>query len=340
MDLTRITTLEIAPAVSLFAGGQPYDLVGLADLKEELNITSTASDAYMAKLISRSSAAAQTYCNRTFVPATWQEQVWPAKGYYPWQLPPTMTRLQLSNYPLLTTPSLAGTGPPQLPALALVSTPGLGAARYFVRLTYLTAMGETATSLEANINCPANQGFTIGAPGADSLVLATGYNVYVSTTSYAETLQNVAPIGINSGWTLPGSGVVTGAAAPSFITIVENAALGGQPLAEGVDFEVDTLNGFVDRLWYVNAQPKVWTLPATTIYPAGYSTLPGDIQDAVLLIAKFRWFARTRDPSIRSQNAEGIYSAQYVMGTGPGGSDDMPADATAKLDRYRTPVIA
>ena len=76
------------------------------------------------------------------------------------------------------------------------------------------------------------------------------------------------------------------------------------------------------------------------VYSAGYSTIPDDLQEAVILLAKMRYFARTRDPMLRSQNLEGVLDAQYWLGTGIGGQGDLPVDVTEKLDRYRTPVVA
>jgi len=49
------------------------------------------------------------------------------------------------------------------------------------------------------------------------------------------------------------------------------------------------------------------------------------------------------DPAIEWEgtlNAVGAYEASYVMGTGPGGEDDMPAEVTALINRYRVPVVA
>lgn len=67
--------------------------------------------------------------------------------------------------------------------------------------------------------------------------------------------------------------------------------------------------------------------------------MPPDPQEAIVLLGKMRWLARTRDPMIRSQNVVGVYEAAYWAGTGIGGEGDMPADVTEKLDRYRVPSI-
>ena len=340
MDLTRLATLAAAPTTSMFTGGQPYDLIALADLKLELNVSTTTDDAYMAKLITRASRAAHTYCNRTFVPATWVERVWPAADAYPWQLPPGLTRLQLPHGPLTTVASPAGTAPPVAPTLAAVAAAGVPAAVNTVRLTYVTAQGETAASPEVSFNCAANFGVTVPAPGPDPLNLATGYNVYAGTSSFGETLQNGSPISVNAAWTQAAALTTTGAKPPNYVSVVENANLIARPLAEGVDFLVDAHEGALTRLYNLSAQPKPWALPVQVVYSAGYSTIPDDLQEAVILLAKMRYFARTRDPMLRSQNIEGVLDAQYWLGTGIGGQGDLPVDVTEKLDRYRTPVVA
>ena len=340
MDLTRLTTLAVAPTTSLFTGGQPYDLIALADLKLELNVATTTDDAYMAKLITRASRAAHNYCNRTFVPATWVEQVWPAADAYPWQLPPGLTTLQLQQWPLTTSPSPAGTSPPPAPALASVAVSGAAAARVYVRLTYVTAQGETAASPEVSFNCAANFGVTVPAPGPDPLNLATGYNVYAATSSFGETLQNGSPIPVGSAWTQTAALNTTGAKPPNYVSVVENSSLTPRPLAEGLDFLVDAGRGVLTRLYSLGAQPKPWALPVTVVYSAGYATIPDDLQEAVILLAKMRWFARTRDSALKSETIPGVYSASYLAGAALGDAGDMPAEVVGKLANYRTPVVA
>ena len=83
-----------------------------------------------------------------------------------------------------------------------------------------------------------------------------------------------------------------------------------------------------------------YSSPVVAVYNAGYAAIPADLDEAAVMLVKMRWFGRHRDPLIRSQNAVGAYEASYVMGTGPGGEDDMPAEVTALIDRYRVPVVA
>ncbi len=339
MDYVSVTTALVAPTASLFSGGGPRDLIGLDDIKLELDLDEPCDDVYLRKIVSRASAAAQKFCNRLFVPATWRDQVYPPAGPFPWQLPPALSKLQLRQWPLTATPCPAGTAPPQAPTLTTVAASGLGALTYYARLTYLTPTGETAPSLESQIVCALNQEPAIAAPGPDAQKIATGYNVYLSTASMAQTKQNASPVSINQGWTLPPGGLVAGAAPPNYVTVVEGLPNNANPLAEGVDFLVDAAKGQLDRLWYVNQQPKPWSLPATVVYQAGYAAIPDDLQEAVILLAKMRYFARSRDPMLRNESQPGVYDAAYWLGTGLGGQGDLPVDVTEKLDRYRETVV-
>jgi hypothetical protein len=114
----------------------------------------------------------------------------------------------------------------------------------------------------------------------------------------------------------------------------------GTTLQQGTDFLADMAAGQLVRL-DANGFPKHWReSPIVATYQAGYADLPADVEEATILLVKMRWFARLRDPLTRSLNAPGVFEQTFVMGTGPGGADDMPAEVTALIDRYRVPVVA
>ena len=102
---------------------------------------------------------------------------------------------------------------PATPTTGSISGGSLGSTTYYVKITYVDATGETIASSEATQAVTANHLLTVTSPPASGL--ATGWNVYVSTTSGAETLQNVAPIGIGANWTEPTSGLVAGVSPPA-----------------------------------------------------------------------------------------------------------------------------
>ena len=80
-------------------------------------------------------------------------------------------------------------------------------------------------------------------------------------------------------------------------------------------------------------------------YRAGYvlpgepdRTLPDDIERAAIMLVKAAWFARTRDPLIRSEDVSGVTNTTYwVGGFGNGGS--LPPDVEGLLSKHRQPPI-
>ena len=125
----------------------------------------------------------------------------------------------------------------------------------------------------------------------------------------------------------------------SVTSVVETIGGAATTLVLGTDFLLDADHGQLTRLNRFGS-PHHWQSPVVAIYEAGYVDIPDDVAEAAVLLVKMRYFARQRDPLIRSRNVSGVYEASYVAGTGPGGADDMPAEVTALIDRYRVPVLA
>lgn len=124
-----------------------------------------------------------------------------------------------SGSPVIVTGSTATTvtlppvfGAPAAPILG--ETPGgTNAARtLYAQVAYVNASGETLASTEAHLAVDANNLLTLASPPA--VTGATGYDVYVSTTSGAETKQNFNSIPIGTSWTEPTTGLIAGTTAP------------------------------------------------------------------------------------------------------------------------------
>lgn len=115
----------------------------------------------------------------------------------------------LSKTAASTYPTLAQPASPTLSAvaggLALTFTA-------FVKITYVTAYGETLASVEASQAIASGQVLRVASPPA--YLNATGYNVYAATSSGAETQQNGTPIAIGSNWTQT-IAFITGPAVPA-----------------------------------------------------------------------------------------------------------------------------
>jgi hypothetical protein len=341
--LTRITRV-LNPAVPAFAGQGAYDLVALATVKAELKLTDGSRDSDLRRWITQGSGEAARFCNRVFPIETLLEQIYPERDAFPPIAIGGIASLQLRRYPIAAAPCVAGIAAPAAPMLAIASGGLLSAARLYVRATYVTAAGETAVSAESNMAVPAGALLTVASPIQDPLGFATGWNVYVGTQSGQETLQNAAPLALGTSWTEPLIGLVAASfslgALPGFVSVIENQI----PLVEGTDFLVDYETGELTRL-DINGWPKRWPpLPIIVLYPAGYAVatdpLFGDVADAVTRTVKGRYFAQTRDPALRQENIEGVWSATYWYASGPGAAvGDLPPDIQSILERYRMPVI-
>jgi len=102
---------------------------------------------------------------------------------------------------------------PSAPTLSMVPGGAIVATTYYAKITYTSVAGETIASPEASLLVILNDLLQVASPSATSG--AVGWNVYVSTGTGTETLQNATPIAIGSSWTLPTTGLVSGAAQPS-----------------------------------------------------------------------------------------------------------------------------
>jgi hypothetical protein len=95
---------------------------------------------------------------------------------------------------------------PVLPVPTTVSGGSLLARTYYVTETYTNQYGETTTSAEVPISVAS--GSLLEVPSPPSASGATGWNVYVATTSGGETKQNLGTIPIGTVWTEPSTGLV------------------------------------------------------------------------------------------------------------------------------------
>jgi hypothetical protein len=339
MDLTIVSSV-LLPTPGVFPDQGTYDLVDLPTVHDELRINNSSRDTSLLRWITQASAQAAKYCDREFPIQVYQDQVYPARDYFPAPVVKGNLRpLQLSRWPIAVmgstnaaTASPALTPPPLAAVLSSVAGGTLSAASYYVKISYVTATGETAASAETAIALAADLLLQVASPALDTKSLATGWNVYIGSSSYGETKQNTTPIAIGTAFTLPTSGLITGTALPPYVLVIENE----QPLAEGVDFICKFDVGQLVRL-DVNGWPKHWpALPLVAVYAAGYVlTSPkfADVVDAVLRLIKGRYYGQERDPAIRSENVVGAYEASYATTGG------LSPEVQSLLGKYRVPVV-
>lgn len=99
----RILTTVVAAAAS-------HDLTDLATIKNELQVTDSASDTYLSRQITAASVAAASFCNRIFQVETIKDEFWAARDFYPGILDRRPEVLQLTRWPLATVTSVLEDG--------------------------------------------------------------------------------------------------------------------------------------------------------------------------------------------------------------------------------------
>ena len=284
------------------------------------------------------------FLNRPIVPQSYQDLIWFQRDAWPRPSLAKPNSLQLSQWPLASSKCLAGITPPLAPTASAVSGGALAAQNYWIRISYVTSLGETPASDELEIHLDAGTLVKIASPAADAGGLATGWNVYIGSTTMAETLQNALPIAIGTSWTMPSSGMLTtGASVPPYVLVIANPDTSAPvPLAEGIDFIVDQARGQIARIDSFTSRARNWPdYPLLVQYLAGFNPIPDDIQDAAIRLVKSRWFARQRDPMIRQENIAGVSETAYWFGAGPGNrASNIPPDVEGILSNYRQPVVS
>ncbi len=133
--------------------------------------------------------------------------------------------------------------PPASPSLSSLSGGTLAATTYYVVINYVTATGETLASVEASLAVAADYVLNVNSPSP--VAGAIGWNVFVSTASGTEELQNSSPIAIGTAWVEPVTGLISGSAAPTQNTsVAPGEILAGLPdIPESAYFQQFSKNG-------------------------------------------------------------------------------------------------
>lgn len=113
----------------------------------------------------------------------------------------------------LTSDQYSAISPPSAPTLGTTAGGALAAVTYYAKVTYTTVSGETLASSESSQAVLINNLLVVTSPS--TVAGASGYNVYVSTSTGTETKQNASPIALGTNWTEPTGGLIAGSALPS-----------------------------------------------------------------------------------------------------------------------------
>jgi uncharacterized phiE125 gp8 family phage protein len=125
------------------------------------------------------------------------------------------------------------------------------------------------------------------------------------------------------------------------VTEIASVTVAGTVL-DPVEYEVEDDTGWLYRLDASGGRCARFCGRVVVEYTGGYtlpdtpqSTLPDDISRAAAVLVKGAYFARTRDPAIRSESVEGAGSFGYFSGT----AGDLPPEVEGLLRPYRAPRI-
>jgi hypothetical protein len=191
-----------------------------------------------------------------------------------------------------------------------------------------TELGISGTADDAWLNLTITRASSAAALYCGRVFVVQTYSeqIFPAREHYPEQVPDCLDVLQLSAWPIVGT-----------VTVTPN---GASALVQGTDFLVVTDLGQLLRRFDDGNLRKWDSEPVTVAYQAGYATIPADLQDAVIDLIKGRWYARSRDPGLRQESVDGVWSGTYWFGTGPGGPADMPDYVAAKLDRYRVPVVA
>jgi uncharacterized phiE125 gp8 family phage protein len=125
------------------------------------------------------------------------------------------------------------------------------------------------------------------------------------------------------------------------VTEIASVTVAGTVL-DPTEYEVEDDTGWLYRLDASGGRCARFCGRVVIEYTGGYilpdapqPTLPDDISRAAALLVKGAYFARTRDPAIRSESVEGAGSFGYFSGT----TGDLPPEVEGLLRQYRAPRI-
>lgn len=115
------------------------------------------------------------------------------------------------------------------------------------------------------------------------------------------------------------------------ISVIED----GTPVLPA-EYELERDVGLLHRL--SDGWRSGWWVPRVTVeYRAGYAAadLPEDVSRACVDLAKLRFFARSRDPALRSERILDVIDTSFTATSSAAIKRGLPVDVAERLDAYR-----
>jgi hypothetical protein len=122
----------------------------------------------------------------------------------------------------------------------------------------------------------------------------------------------------------------------SIVSLTED----GVTLVEDTDFVLDPSVGQLSRINTSNGHLIHWNArPKVIQFVAGFSSIPGDLQDACTRMVRNRFQAKGRDSFLMQETIPGVRDARWWIATG-NEAGNVPPDIEDLIDNYRVPVVA
>lgn len=164
-----VTTVTSPATAVPDSGGQPYDLVDMPTLKDDLGLkgSDTDSDNFLARAITQVSALIAHYCNRVFPVEGLTDLIYIDQDPYPYQTPGGLDPLPTSRWPIAGLVYLASPTTQSTAVLLFPSTVGVAAgepashANLVPGTTVLSVVADVSITLSAAPILPINAGDTV-----------------------------------------------------------------------------------------------------------------------------------------------------------------------------------
>ena len=255
-----------------------YALVTLAALKTELGIAVSTYDALLEDSIDRASASVESYCRRKLK----------TRRHYEWHDAGGQALIRLKNTPVSATYYVAYGNRLALTVSSTVASDIavlLSVEETQVRLVRRTSNGtETSTTLSLTTYNTADE-------LATAIAATAGYSAVVGTDCPAVWIKRVGGRDVKRASCL-----------------LEFPDLGD------LDAEVDSERGLLSIRRANSAVPRS-PLSVLIEYDGGYTTIPYDLERAVILLATRFYFGRQRDTGITSQSLGDFSESIATEGT-------------------------
>jgi uncharacterized phiE125 gp8 family phage protein len=124
------------------------------------------------------------------------------------------------------------------------------------------------------------------------------------------------------------------------VTAIASVVADGTTLAM-TEYEVDSETGLLWHLCEDERLPWWWYQKLVVTYTAGYvlpTSVPGDLERCCLDLVKFWYFARSRDPALRSEKILDVIDQSWNVGSHQPTADGLPVEIAGRLARWQMPL--